>query len=216
MADVQTGGDDHGGGKGKGKKRAKKSSTHIDMTPMVDLAFLLLTFFVLTSTFSKPSAMEITMPVDEKNKENKPDVKHIVTILLTKSDKEAYYYYGVLDTASADPLKKIKFGADGMRKYLFDQNKGTIEQIKKLKTEILGNKSLDINKAQEMFKDTANALMGKKEALTVVIKTTDDAKYGTVVNMVDEMSIVNVGKYALVDISETEQKFLDTYLGKNK
>jgi biopolymer transport protein ExbD len=215
MADVQTGGDDHGGGKSKGKKRAKKASTHIDMTPMVDLAFLLLTFFVLTSTFSKPSAMEITMPVDDKT--TKPTkVKNIVTILLTKSEKEAYCYFGELDTASTNPFQKFKLSAEGMRAYLFDKNKDAIATIKKLKTEILGNKSLDINKAQEMFKDTANAIMGKKEALTVVIKTTDDTKYGTVVNMVDEMSIVNVGKYALVDISETEQKFLDTYLGKTE
>ena len=51
-------------------------------------------------------------------------------------------------------------------------------------------------------------LMGLKEALTVVIKTTDDAKYGRVVDMVDEMSIVSVGKYALVDISNSELAFL--------
>ena len=60
MAEVNTG---DGGGHGKhDKKRAKKASTKIDMTPMVDLAFLLLTFFVLTSTFSKPKTMEINFP----------------------------------------------------------------------------------------------------------------------------------------------------------
>jgi biopolymer transport protein ExbD len=214
MADVQTGGDDHGGKKGKGKKRAKKASTHIDMTPMVDLAFLLLTFFVLTSTFSKPSAMEITMPVDDKNNPDKTKVKNIVTILLSKSDKNAYYYYGELDTLSSDPFKRAKLSADGMRKALFEYNRPTIDKLKELKTTILGNKALDANKAQTLFKDTANYFMGKKEALTVVIKTTDETKYGTVVNMVDEMSIVNVGKYALVDISETEKKFLENYEGK--
>ncbi|MFM7079991.1 MAG: ExbD/TolR family protein, partial [Bacteroidota bacterium] len=52
-----------GGGKKDGKVKQKKSTTHIDMTPMVDLAFLLLTFFMLTTTFSKPKTMEVNMPV---------------------------------------------------------------------------------------------------------------------------------------------------------
>jgi biopolymer transport protein ExbD len=62
MAQLNT---DSGGGSHKkgGKVKAKKHSTTVDMTPMVDLAFLLLTFFVLTSTFSKPKTMEITFPV---------------------------------------------------------------------------------------------------------------------------------------------------------
>jgi len=60
MAEIAEGG---GGGHGKGgKKRAKKQSTRVDMTPMVDLAFLLLTFFVLTATFNKNKSMEITFP----------------------------------------------------------------------------------------------------------------------------------------------------------
>ena len=66
MAEIQPKGGDSGKG---GKKRAKKMSTKIDMTPMVDLAFLLLTFFMLTTTFAKPNVMQLTMPVKEKNPE---------------------------------------------------------------------------------------------------------------------------------------------------
>ena len=94
MAEVNTG-DDGGGKKKHGKQRAKKSSTRIDMTPMVDLGFLLLTFFILTTTFNKPQAMEINMPIkDDKLQEkdkNKVPANHTLNILLT--DKNVVYWY---------------------------------------------------------------------------------------------------------------------------
>ena len=73
------------GGKG-GKKRAKKMSTKIDMTPMVDLAFLLLTFFMLTTTFNKPQTMEINMPVKD-NTDNPTELKasKALTVILGKN-----------------------------------------------------------------------------------------------------------------------------------
>src|SRR3954468_8524183 len=98
MAEVQS--SDSGGDKGgKHKKvRAKKNSTHIDMTPMVDLAFLLLTFFMLTTTFSKPKTMDITMPVKEKdpNTETKVPASQTLSILLTEKDR-IIWYMGVDD-----------------------------------------------------------------------------------------------------------------------
>src|SRR4026209_1642452 len=83
-----------GAEKGKHKKvRAKKSSTHIDMTPMVDLAFLLLTFFMLTTTFSKPKTMEINMPVkpDKPEEEQKIKESQALTILLSANNKIVWY-----------------------------------------------------------------------------------------------------------------------------
>src|SRR3954467_12092903 len=88
MAEIQEGG---GGGHKGGKKRAKKQSTRIDMTPMVDLAFLLLTFFVLTATFNKPKSMELTFPAPPDNLEKQPPIKNGITFLLTDNDRIFYY-----------------------------------------------------------------------------------------------------------------------------
>ena len=94
MSEVQS--NDSGGEKGgKHKKvRAKKNSTHIDMTPMVDLAFLLLTFFMLTTTFGKPKTMEINMPIKDPNVEPSL-VNNALTVLLSGDDK-IYWYFGEL------------------------------------------------------------------------------------------------------------------------
>ena len=132
MSEVQQ--SDSGSSKGKhGKIRAKKNSTHIDMTPMVDLAFLLLTFFMLTTTFGKPKTMEINMPV--KDPTNKPqEVNNAITMLLTGDDK-AFWYYGELKPETK--LTPTNFSSDGIRKLLLDYNKFAVEQIKDLRAQAL-------------------------------------------------------------------------------
>src|SRR3954470_1101293 len=93
MSEVQS--NDSGGGKGgkHNKVRAKKNSTHIDMTPMVDLAFLLHTFFMLTTTFSKPKTMEIVMPVKPDKPEVELKINNAVTVLLGDKNR-IFWYYG--------------------------------------------------------------------------------------------------------------------------
>lgn len=90
MAELNTG----GGGEKGGKVRSKKQSTRVDLTAMVDLAFLLITFFMLTTSLSKPLAMDIAKPdKDEKNEDNKLEVKQsqTMTILLGKNDRIMWY-----------------------------------------------------------------------------------------------------------------------------
>lgn len=131
MAEIQPKGDS--GGKG-GKKRAKKMSTKIDMTPMVDLAFLLLTFFMLTTTFAKPNVMQLTMPVKKTDdvEDTKIKASQAMTILLGK-DNKAYYYFG-LNTPN-DPsvqkpeLKVTNYSATGIRQVLLDRQRQRPEPI---------------------------------------------------------------------------------------
>lgn len=131
MAEIQ--GKADSGGKG-GKKRAKKMSTKIDMTPMVDLAFLLLTFFMLTTTFAKPNVMQLTMPVKKTDdvEDTKIKASQAMTILLGK-DNKAYYYFGLntpTDPTVAKPeLKVTNFSADGIRKVLLDRQNQKPEPI---------------------------------------------------------------------------------------
>ena len=131
MSEIQA--KDTSGGKG-GKKRAKKMSTKIDMTPMVDLAFLLLTFFMLTTTFAKPNVMQLTMPVKKTDdvEDTKIKASQAMTIILGK-DNKAYYYFGLntpLDKTVPKPeLKVTNFSASGIRQVLLDRQRRQPEPI---------------------------------------------------------------------------------------
>ncbi|MBL0046858.1 MAG: biopolymer transporter ExbD [Bacteroidetes bacterium] len=197
---------DGGGSHGKHeKKRAKKSSTKIDMTPMVDLAFLLLTFFMLTTTFSKPKTMELNMPADPIEKQKQPKVKNAITFLLTENNK-VYWYYGEFYAATnpdgkpATTLNKTNFSKDGIHKILLeDYNKDVATRIMELE------KKRDTRQiADSTFKRMAVEIKGEKKSLMALVKTDDKATYGNVIDMLDELNICYVGKYALVDISAPE------------
>jgi biopolymer transport protein ExbD len=154
-----------GGGKGDGKVRSKKSSTRIDMTPMVDLAFLLLTFFMLTTTFNKPQTMEIIMPEKPKEEEDQPLVneKKVITLLLGKEDK-IYWYQGITDPT----VEVADFSKDGIRKILLEHNAA--------------------------IKD-----------MMVLIKPSDESRYKNVVDILDEMNITGIKRYAIVDITKVDE-----------
>ena len=118
MAELDT----SGGGKHKGGKvRSKKASTRVDLTAMVDLAFLLITFFILTTTLSKPKAMELIMPdKDEKTKQQLPIAESRSLTLLLGSHDKLEWYMG-LPGKSAPTIDN--YGKDGLRKTLFDKAK---------------------------------------------------------------------------------------------
>jgi biopolymer transport protein ExbD len=156
-------------GKNKGDKvRSKKSSTKIDMTPMVDLAFLLLTFFMLTTTFNKPQTMEITMPEKPKAEDKQPLVneKKVLTIVLGK-DNRVYWYQGITDPK----VELTDFSAEGIRKVLVQKNAQITDMV-------------------------------------VLIKPSDESKYKNVVDILDEMQISNIARFALVDITSVDKELI--------
>jgi biopolymer transport protein ExbD len=118
MAELDT---SSGGGKKGGKVRSKKASTRVDLTAMVDLAFLLITFFMLTTTLSKPKAMDVTMPdKDEQTKDQKPvAASRSMTILLGANNKLEWF---IGEPGKSQPTTE-GYGKDGLRKTLIEKGK---------------------------------------------------------------------------------------------
>jgi biopolymer transport protein ExbD len=211
MAQLQDGG---GGGEKGGKKRAKKQSTHVDMTPMVDLAFLLLTFFVLTATFSKPKSMELTFPATPEKTEDIQPIKNGITFLLTGNDR-LFYYEGEFRPVD-DPkgpkttLAELNYSQESLHKYLLEKNRKMHEQIRAL-SEQHNNRQLD----DSTYKRMVRQRKADKESYTYLIKTDDQATYKNVIDVIDELNINVVGKYVMVDITKPELDLLKEKTGSN-
>jgi hypothetical protein len=193
---IDAGGGDHKGG----KKRPKKGHVHLDMTPMVDLAFLLLTFFILATSLNKPKALEIIYPkeVDKKEETTKLQDELATTLLIGEDDEDIYYYFGKFkpDTTALLPTD---FSKDGFRKILLERNKDINERVKLLKT-AHGNKEI----SDSTYKKEYSRLVNDSLAPFVIVKTIEESKWRNVVNAVDELNITNVKKRAIIDMAESE------------
>ncbi|MEO7446256.1 MAG: biopolymer transporter ExbD [Ferruginibacter sp.] len=121
MAELDTSGGGHKAG--PGVKKPKKLSTRVDLTPMVDLGFLLITFFVFTTTMSQATAMNMNEPKDDPEQQLKVKNSGAMTILLGKGN-QVYYYFGELvpETISQE-FKSTSF--KGIRQIIVDKKKAT-------------------------------------------------------------------------------------------
>ncbi|MBK8612620.1 MAG: biopolymer transporter ExbD [Flavobacteriales bacterium] len=199
MADVP-GGEGGGGGRHQ-KKRAKKGNTRIDMTPMVDLAFLLLTFFILTTTMYKPSTLQLTFPVPPEDDQPKEldKVNNALTLFLTSKDQILYYR----DAYKAGETQLSRTNFKDVEKMLIELNKPTIERINTYAKQLNEQK---INEAA--FDSLKNLAQKQKDALFVIIKPEKDAKFRNMIDIVDEMDISGIGKYAVQDTIKPEEQLL--------
>jgi biopolymer transport protein ExbD len=209
MSEVQAQEGSEKGGKHK-KLRAKKASTHIDMTPMVDLAFLLLTFFILTTTFSKPNTMDITMPKKDAPEDTKTKVpaSQTMSILLTKDDK-IIWYMGI-DSAEVPPeTNSADFSINGPRsihKVLLERNKLVYDQVRMVEDSVKRGLIPDDVKVIKQHKASVKA--AEKKGLIVLIKPDETARYKNLVDILDEMLITNVPRYAIVQLSDSEKELI--------
>ena len=184
MAELNTG---DGGGKDK-KVRSKKQNSKVDLTAMVDLAFLLITFFMLTTTLSKPKAMELGLPdkedPNEINQNIKVDENRTMTILLGDNNK-LVRYVGLLATPVAGGApKEFTYGKEGIRKELLSRKESVLAY---------------------------STAKGKpKNGMIVIIKPSKKSNYRNLIDILDEMGIVEVPTYAIVnEFSPEETKLLE-------
>ena len=200
MASIE-GGDDGGAHKkGPGVKKAKKLSTRVDMTPMVDLGFLLITFFIFTATMSSPKAMGLNMPkdVDDEKKQNEAKESGALTIMLGKGN-QVYYYEGQL---------KVDEGGNNFQQTTF---KGIRDVIINKKKDVMSKHKHDAScpEIREQYKklnpsdaNWENACLDRD--LVVIIKPSPDATYKNTVDILDEMTINDVKTYAMIKILDQE------------
>lgn len=159
-----------------------KGAPSVDMTPMVDLGFLLITFFMLATTMSKPKTMEIIKPAKNEDDKDAPPLKksRSLSILLGENDK-AYFY-----VASDEDLKEGKLQVDSAD----FSSKGVRGAIRNRQSEV----------AQQY---------GSKDTLVVLIKSMPTAKYKNMVDILDEMRITGVKSYALVDLDKIDTTIME-------
>lgn len=176
---------DTGGGKGdkNGKVRSKKQNSSVDLTAMVDLAFLLITFFMLTTSLSKPQSMDLAMP-DKGDKDKVQDdilisEERTLNLVLGPDDK-LQYYMGQLATPKEGPAE-LNYTKESLRKKVLE-------------------------KIQSVPLATRSAKYTNGEDLIVLIKASKESTYKNLVDVLDEMAIGKVKIYAIVDITKEDNK----------
>jgi biopolymer transport protein ExbD len=208
MAEIQENSDS--GKRGK----QKKFNVRVDFTPMVDMNMLLITFFMLCTTMSKPQTMEIAMPRKDVIDDDMTLVKesNAVTILLGRDDK-VYYYLGRLkeeDYENPEKLKESNFSGDenSVRALLLGRNHEVVQRIKELKTR---KENLEI--ADSTYKKEVTEVKKNKDAPRVSIKASDFSNYKNLIDALDEMHICNIGVYAIEDITAGDLRLLENLTG---
>jgi len=204
--------------------KQKKMNVRVDFTPMVDMMMLLITFFMLCTSLSKPQTMELSMPSNDKNQsdEDKSVTKASYTITIyVGADDQIYYIAGLPKYDDPTCMKKTTWGKDGIRKVLITHvtEDGTqpVQQVMLAKAKLDEKKTKDptampdsvYNKELTKIKGCDIGEGKPISTLTIIIKATDKASYKNLIDALDEMQICSIGKYVIDKINPDDQKLLD-------
>ena len=190
------------------KKRSKanttRKNTRVDFTPMVDMNMLLLTFFMFCTTLAKPQILDLAMPVPDLEEIIIPDAgdSWTTTVILDGDDK-LYYYKGFPDYEDYASLKEISY--EEVRTMLIEKNREVYYKIK------------DLDRKQysdAQYKEEIKKIKRFKTAEVVVIKLTEKAKYENLIDILDEMAICHISRYAVVDMTEGDRYLLENFHSK--
>ncbi len=173
MAEIQNANDK----KSRGGQRSKKQSTRVDLTPMVDLGFLLITFFVFTTTMSKPHVMKMNLPDDRTVDPNPPKIPEIAVMsVLLDSNNTIHYYRGRFENAQKNnQVIESSFASNDLR--------NAILQAQKEVATVLGDKS----------------------KFMLIVKPGKKSSYKNLIDAMDEYMICGVEKFALLEVSKDEK-----------
>ena len=195
MAEIQESGNKKGG-----KSKQKKMTVRVDFTPMVDMNMLLITFFMLCTSLSKPQTMEISMPSNDKTiTEEQGD------------DNKLYYYEGEPNYKDYTSLKETTYQADGLRAMLLQRNRVAVNEVNRLKQQ-----KLDLKISEDDYRKQLSEIKSGKDTPTVIIKATDKSSYKNLIDALDEMQICNIGKYVITDIAEADEFLMKNYESKGE
>ncbi|HIZ32482.1 MAG TPA: biopolymer transporter ExbD [Candidatus Bacteroides merdigallinarum] len=203
MAEIQEGGNK------KSNSKQKKMTVRVDFTPMVDMNMLLITFFMLCTTLSKPQTMEISMPSNDKNitdeQRSKVKASQAITLLLAGEDK-LYYYEGEPNYEDFNSLKETTYKADGLRAMLLRRNSAAVRKVNELKQQ-----KADLKISDEEYDKQVSEIKAGDDTPTVIIKAEGEASYKNLIDALDEMQICNIGKYVIADMAEGDEFLIKNF-----
>lgn len=185
----------------------------MDMTPMVDLMMLLITFFMLTTSMSKPKVMDITLPdrVTDPEKQQAPKISASRTLnIVLGPDNRVFWYPGAVkpeEYNNPPPLFETDFSPDGIRQLLLERNRTLFRTINDYRDKVIRG---EIRISQDSLQGSIRELKNIDDTGPIVlIKAYKKANYGNFVDILDEMNICGIARYTIVDIAWYEERMVE-------